>query len=234
MEYLGVRFRLHVPISSNEINLGINLVQNHNQQDADDGNRGTGQQELLATEQRTAHDIERVDVKHPGEEHPCCLPILERCRTENAINYFGKAPDNDTTRHPVNEHTQGISQQISANGDDCQPQNGEQQTDDVLLQVGNRPEQEGRAFARVLHACEQEAGTEEHRETEEYNTKAGGRSYIIAIVVDYILYRLLANHIIVFHAIHAGKEEVGHKHDECKNAEEANPRLTQYEELALL
>ena len=118
---------------------------------------------------------------------------------------FRKAPDNDTTRHPVNEHTQGISQQISANGDDCQPQNGEQQTDDVLLQVGNRPEQEGRAFARVLHACEQEAGTEEHRETEEYNTKAGGRSYIIAIVDDNILHRPLADHIIVFHTIHAGE-----------------------------
>jgi hypothetical protein len=38
---------------------------------------------------------------------------------------------------------------------------------------------------------------------------------------------------VVLHSLHAGKEQVSHKHDECKDAKEANPRLAQYEELAL-
>ena len=63
------------------------LILNHNQQDTKNDNRSTGKQELLTTEQRAAQDIERVDVEHPDEEHPCRLPMLERCRTQNSSSY---------------------------------------------------------------------------------------------------------------------------------------------------
>ena len=56
----------------------VYLVQEHNQQDADNDDGAAGEQELLATEQRAAHEIKRVDIEHPGEEHPDCLPMFRQ------------------------------------------------------------------------------------------------------------------------------------------------------------
>ena len=140
----------------------VYLVQNNDQQDGNSDDGDTGQQELLATEQGTTYDIERVDVEHKGEEPPYHLPMIESRLVKYVSTYHWNTPDDNATNHPVNEHAQSVSQHVGANRYHCQPKNGEQQTDDVFLQIGNGPKQEGRTFAGVLHACEQETGTKEH------------------------------------------------------------------------
>ena len=56
---------------------------------------------------------------------------------------------------------------------------------------------------------------------------------MIGITRDSLLHWKATYDGVVLHSLHAGKEQVGHKHDEGKDAEEANPGLAQYEELAL-
>ena len=67
MENLDICLCLLVPITIYKFDIDttpVYLVQNNDQQDGDSDDGDTGQQELLATEQRAAQDIERVEVEH--------------------------------------------------------------------------------------------------------------------------------------------------------------------------
>ena len=62
MEDLCIGLRLLVPGACDEFEVEnspvVYLVQKHYQQDADNDDGAAGEQELLTTEQRAAHDIE--------------------------------------------------------------------------------------------------------------------------------------------------------------------------------
>ena len=61
MENICIGLRLLVPVPRDEIEVDtvpVYLVHNHYQQDADNDDGAAGEQELLTTEQRAAHDIE--------------------------------------------------------------------------------------------------------------------------------------------------------------------------------
>ena len=139
---MRIGFCLLVPGARAELDVHavpVYLVQKHCQQDGDKNDRAAGQQELLAAEQGASHNIKRVNVEYPSEEHPCHLPMLERSRAENTSTYHWNTPDNDASCHPINEYAQSVSQQIGANGDNSQPKYGEQQIDGVFLHVGHGP-----------------------------------------------------------------------------------------------
>ena len=60
MECLCIRVSLLVPSTRYEFEVNavpVNLIQNHSQQNDDNGNRTAGEQELLTTEQGTAYNI---------------------------------------------------------------------------------------------------------------------------------------------------------------------------------